>query len=255
MIRDAKGEIMENIPVKNVLISVFDKSGLEEFVEELAITCPGVNFISTGGTYKKLKEAQTPNLIEASEFTEFPEMDGGLVKTLHPKIHGGILGERTNPKHQEYLANLSKTIQFLDSDVKRLFDAKVGEEYKVKVVEGIKGVYIDMAVVNLYPFQQVISQPDTTFEKARGNIDIGGPTMLRAAAKNFLSCASVCDPKDYELILKQLRENEGSTTFDQRAALAPKVFKMTFEYDKAIYDWSIKQSREDARKPYTFSQR
>ena len=226
-IRDAKGEIIDKIPIQKILVSVSDKSGLETLIPGLLAINPTIEVMSTGGTYKTLKEImskQPENLMEVSEYTGFPEMEGGLVKTLHPKIHAGILGERNNPAHQDYLA-------------------------------GMHGDYIDMVIVNLYPFQQTIAKPDTTFEKARGNIDIGGPTMMRAAAKNFLSCASVCDPKDYEMILGSAQENQGSTTFDQRAMLAAKVFKMTSEYDTAIAQWAAKQTVEQVRAPYTFAQR
>ena len=130
----------------------------------------------------------------------------------------------------------------------------------------MKGDYIDMVIVNLYPFQNTIKKieageinPQTQkpydFESARGNIDIGGPTMLRAAAKNFLSCASVCDPTDYAMILKSAQENQGSTTFDQRAMLAAKVFIKTAAYDTAIAHWAAIQSVEQVRAPYTFAQR
>lgn len=220
-IRDAKGEMIDKIPVKTVLISVFDKTGLEDFVEELVISSPGVKFLSTGGTYKKLKEMMSFNLVEVAEYTGFPEMEGGLVKTLHPKIHAGILGERNNPAHQEYLKKMN-------------------------------GEYIDMVVVNLYPFEKVISEPDTTFEKSRSHIDIGGPAMLRAAAKNFMSCAAVCDPNDYNTILRHIRKNDGCTTFEQRATLGSKVFGRTGQYDRAIAEWAAKQEIGDIKNNYNF---
>jgi len=208
-IRDMKGQVEDKIPVKNVLVSVFDKSGLEYFIPGLLKANPDVRFMSTGGTYGRLKEilgdAAGEHLMEVAEYTEFPEMEGGLVKTLHPKIHAGLLGERGNPEHRRYLA----------------------EELN-------GGVYIDMVVVNLYPFEQVIAKEGTTFETARGNIDIGGPTMIRAGAKNFPSCAVVCDPRDYEYVMREIEENNGCTTFELRLGLAQGVFDATATYDRAI---------------------
>ncbi|MEK6890982.1 MAG: hypothetical protein AABX03_02495 [Nanoarchaeota archaeon] len=208
-IRDLQGCVEDLIPVNNVLASVSDKTGLDFFIPALVRINPKIRFLSTGGTYNKIKEIlgnpSKDTLLEVAEYTGFPEMEGGLVKTLHPKVHAGILGERGNPKHQRYLQ------------------------------EELKGaVFIDMAIVNLYPFVQTISKPDVTFEKARGNIDVGGPTMMRAAAKNFPSCASVCDPEDYQDILSTIVKNNGCTTFNQRFALAPKVFEMTSAYDEMI---------------------
>lgn len=215
-IRDLKGEVKDKIPVNNVIISVFDKSGLEDFIPGLIETNSDIKFLSTGGTYNKLKKILGGNyiihLLEiSSEYTECPEMEGGLVKTLHPKIHAGILGERNNPAHQKYLN------------------------------ETLSGVFIDMVVVNLYPFEKVISDKDVTFEEARGNIDIGGLAMLRAAAKNFPGCAAVCEPFGYTKILSKIKENNGCTTFSQRLNLAKKVFGMTAEYDRAIEDYITAQ--------------
>lgn len=219
-IRDAKGKQENRIPIRNVLISVFDKTGLDELVNGLRVVNPDVRFMSTGGTFKKVKELLgddvDEHLIEVSEYTGFPEMEGGLVKTLHPKIHAGILGERNNPEHQ----------RFLQEDL-------------------ANGVYIDMVVVNLYPFDKVVASDGVTFEKARGNIDIGGPTMLRAAAKNFLSCAAVCDPQDYHSLVAHMMVKGGCTTFDRRLDLAQKVFDMTTEYDKAIAKYIAEQRHVD----------
>jgi phosphoribosylaminoimidazolecarboxamide formyltransferase/IMP cyclohydrolase len=208
-IRDLKGKVNDRIPVENVLVSVFDKSGLGKLVPRLIDINPNVRFMSTGGTYGKIKEilgnSYGNNLIEIAEYTGFPEMEGGLVKTLHPKIHAGLLGERNNPEHQRYLR----------------------EELN-------GGVFIDMAVVNLYPFSQVVSEEGTTFEQARGNIDIGGPTMIRAAAKNFPSCAVACEPFQYEKIMEVIRNNNGSTTFDLRLQLAREAFGTTAGYENSI---------------------
>ena len=241
-IRDLKGKVNDRIPVKNVLVSVFDKSGLEVLVPELMDANPNVRFMSTGGTYGRIKDmlgdSYRDNLIEISEYTDFPEMDGGLVKTLHPKIHAGILGERNNPKHQEYLRT------------------ELGN-----------GVFIDMAIVNLYPFEEIIRKieageidPKTmkpyNFESARGNVDIGGPAMLRAGAKNFPSCASVCDPQDYAELVREVKENGGTTGFNQRLKFAARVFETTAKYDAAIAKYLAEKAPdiEAIRALYKFSE-
>ncbi len=219
-IRDLKGKVNDRILVENVLVSVSDKSGLEMLVPRLIGVNSRVRFMSTGGTYDVIKDilgnSYGGNLIGVVEYTDLPEMDGGVVKTLHPKIYAGLLGERNNPKHQRYLRE------------------EVGE-----------GVFIDLVVVNLYPFEEMVRRieageidPKTgdpyNFESARGNVDVGGPTMLRAAAKNFPSCASVCDPKDYLELVQRIEENGGATSFNQRLNLAPKVFETTAKYDAEI---------------------
>ncbi len=213
-IRDVKGEIDDRIPVRRVLLSVFDKSGLDQLVIGLVQQNPGILLLSTGGTYKTigdvLGEKAIPNLREVAQYTGFPEMEGGLVKTLHPKIHAGLLGERHNPEHQKYLHETLTSSDAIPAD------------------------YIDMVVVNLYPFEQVVSKPGTTFEQARGNIDIGGPTMVRAAAKNFMSCAVVVDPNDYPDILSHIKKNNGCTTFNMRIGLMQKAFNTTAEYERQI---------------------
>jgi len=215
MIREMEGKVKNMIPVKTVLVSVFDKTGLDQLVNSLIEWCSPITFLSTGGTYKKLKEIIPNNdnaeVIEISDYTGFPEMEGGLVKTLHPKIHAGILGERNNQKHQDYLQQLGNA------------------------------QYIDLVVVNLYPFGKVIADPNVTFEKARGNIDIGGPTMIRAAAKNFPSCAVLCNPADYTGFSEELAYNLGKTHFLQRLGLAKEVFDLTAKYDRAIADFMVDQ--------------
>lgn len=229
-IRDLKGKVYNKIPVKNVIISVFDKSGLGKLVSGLIEINPDVKFMSTGGTYRGIKDilghsSYEDNLIEIAKYTGFPEMKGGLVKTLHPKIHAGLLGERNNPEHQRYLR----------------------EELN-------GGVFIDMAVVNLYPFSQVVSEEGTTFEQARGNIDIGGPTMIRAAAKNFPSCAVACEPSQYEKIMEVIRNNKGSTTFDLRLQLAREAFETTAAYERSIVKHLYKSLLipEEVRAEYNF---
>lgn len=220
-----KGNVIDRIPVENIIISVFDKTGLDYFTPEMLKFNRNLKIISTGGTHTKLKEilGDNPLLLDISQITGVPEMEGGLVKTLHPKIHAGILGERNNPAHQDFIRRK------------------------------ICGFYIDMVVVNLYPFDKVVSEPAVTFEKARGNIDIGGPTMLRGAAKNFMSCAAVCDPNDYDLVLNDLRNTVGSTTFDLRLSLAKKVFNLISEYDASIFKFIKNKNFKDIRKGYKFS--
>ncbi len=263
-IRQVEGLQRNKIPVQNVLISVFYKDGLEDMVKGLIDVNPDVLFMSTGGTYNGMKEMlgsdADKHLIAVDEYTEFPEMDGGLVKTLHPKIHAGLLGERNNPKHQEYIKNLSKTIKFLDDGVERVFDAELGKQYRVEVVEGVTGVYIDLMIGNLYPFEQVIKKiesgeinPKTkepyNYEDARGFKDIGGPGMTRAAAKNFLSCAVICDPADYNIADTLV---DGCTTFEQRFALQQKVWEMSWKYDKKISDFENQQDVAKVKALYEF---
>jgi len=225
-IRDLKGVVEDSIPVQTVLVSVFDKSGLEEFIPGLVALNPRIRFLSTGGTYGQIRgildNPGEGTLLSIEKYTGFPEMEGGLVKTLHPKIHAGILAERNNLEHQRFLQEMNAE-------------------------------HIDMVVVNLYPFEKVIESPGVTFEHARGNVDIGGPTMLRAAAKNFPSCAAVCDPFDYVKILQQLKETGGSTSFNQRLGLAKKVFARTFMYDNVVANYfSIEADPEKVRPQYKF---
>ncbi len=214
-IRDVKGAVVDRIPVKTVLLSVFDKSGLEDLVPLLMEHCRGVRFLSTGGTYKKLKtilgDEHADRLQSVEEYTGADEMEGGLVKTLQGKVHAGILGERNNPAHQQYL-----------------------DDFHLEGHGTEPGVFIDAVIVNLYPFEKVTADPDCTLEQARGNIDIGGPTMLRAAAKNFLGCCPVVDPSDYQLLLEHVARNEGHTNLALRASLAQKVFTETEKYDSRI---------------------
>jgi len=186
--------------ISRALISVSDKRGLVEFARKL--TGRGVEIISTGGTAKLLRE----NGIEArdvSDLTGFPEMLDGRVKTLHPKVHGGILGVRSNQEHR----------------------AKMREH-------GIEP--IDLVVVNLYPFRQTIQKPDVTMEEAIENIDIGGPAMIRSAAKNHNDVAVVVDPDDYPTVADELDHFGGGLTLDLRYRLAVRAFKHTADYDREI---------------------
>ncbi len=189
--------------INRVLISVSDKSGIVEFARELASF--GVKILSTGGTARILREAGL-DIMDVSEHTGFPEMLDGRVKTLHPKIHGGLLGLRSNPEH-----------------------VKTMREHNIDP--------IDMIVVNLYPFKQTIAKSDCTFEDAIENIDIGGPTMLRSAAKNFESVSVIIDPSDYQTVLNDMKNKNGEVSRDTNFKLAVKVFETTSDYDRAITDY------------------
>ena len=167
--------------VKRALMSVSNKKGIVEFAKELSAM--GIEILSTGGTAKALRDAGI-GVVEVSDYTGFPEMLDGRLKTLHPKIHGGLLSRRGHPKDME--------------DIKK---------HDIKP--------IDMVVVNLYPFEETISKPSVTFEEAIENIDIGGPTMLRAASKNFQDVAVVVDPEDYETVLKEMRAARGEISKEQ----------------------------------------
>ena len=186
--------------IQRALISVSNKTGLVEFARQLATF--GVAIISTGGTARALKEAGL-SVIEISEFTGFPEMMDGRVKTLHPKVHGGLLYIRGNAAHEAAAAQ-----------------------------HGIKP--IDLVVVNLYPFEQTVAQPNVTLHEAIENIDIGGPSMLRSAAKNHASVTVVVDPADYGRVLAEMQANGGATSDALRRELAVKVFATTSRYDGAI---------------------
>ena len=189
--------------VKRALISVSDKTGVVDFAKGL--TDLGVTILSTGGTARTLREAGL-SVTDVSEVTGFPEMMDGRVKTLHPKIHGALLGLRDNPEH-------------------------------VAAMEQHGITPIDMVVVNLYPFQQTVAKPNVTEEEAIENIDIGGPSMIRSASKNFRNVAVVVDPNDYEGILGELRELRGTISDGTRRTLAIKAFAHTSAYDAAIYNY------------------
>lgn len=193
--------------MKNVLISVSDKTGIVEFAQELSTL--GAKIISTGGTYKLLKENHV-DVVEISEVTGFAECLDGRVKTLHPAVHGGILAIRSNAEHMARIDEL-----------------------------GIEP--IDMVVVNLYPFKQTILKEGIDFQTTIENIDIGGPTMLRSAAKNFKDVAVVVDSADYAKVLVELKEN-GEVSYDTKYALAVKVFEATSHYDTLIAGYLKKQA-------------
>jgi len=204
--------------ITRALISVSDKTGIVDFAKTLAEK--DVEILSTGGTAKLLTENNIP-VIEVSEYTGFPEMMDGRVKTLHPKIHGGILGRR-------------------GTDDQVMKDNEIGP--------------IDLIVVNLYPFEQTVAKPDCSLENAIENIDIGGPTMLRAAAKNHNDVAVVVDAADYGRILMELDENGGSLSDATRFDLAVKTFEHTARYDAAIANYlGARTGEEVATFPRTFS--
>ncbi|GBR74318.1 bifunctional phosphoribosylaminoimidazolecarboxamide formyltransferase/IMP cyclohydrolase [Candidatus Termititenax aidoneus] len=184
------------------LVSVSDKTGVVEFCQGLAEL--GCEIISTGGTAKVLKENGVKTL-DISEVTGFPEMLDGRVKTLHPKIHGGLLALRDNPEH-----------------------AAVCRKHDI--------TFIDIVAVNLYPFEQTVAKPDTALAEAIENIDIGGPSMLRSAAKNYRAVTVLTDPKDYAPVLAELRKNK-TVPLEVKEYLAVKVFERTAAYDKAISDY------------------
>ncbi len=193
--------------IKRVLISLSDKSGAVEFANKLSEF--GVEFLSTGGTAAILRNAGL-NVTDVSDYTGFPEVLDGRVKTLHPKIHGGLLGVRSNQDH-----------------------AKVMKEH------GIEN--IDMVVVNLYPFEQTIAKPESTFEDAIENIDIGGPAMLRSAAKNFESVTVIIDPEDYDTVIGEMKKNDGDVSRETNLRLAAKVYQATSQYDGMIAEYLLKK--------------
>jgi phosphoribosylaminoimidazolecarboxamide formyltransferase/IMP cyclohydrolase len=195
--------------IKRALISVSDKTGIAELAE--ALQSLGIEIISTGGTAALLKEKGI-NVIPISDVTGFPECLDGRVKTLHPAVHAGLLARRDDPEH-----------------MKQLEDLQINP--------------IDLVVVNLYPFKKTILKPDVTFEEAVENIDIGGPTMLRSAAKNFKDVAVVIDPEDYALILAELKDT-GEVSYETKLYLAGKVFRETSYYDTLIADY-FKEIRND----------
>ncbi len=185
--------------IKRALISVSDKNGIVEFAKELEKS--GVEIISTGGTSKLLLKNGI-KVVGISEITDFPECLDGRVKTLHPAVHGGILAIRDNENHMEQLEQLNIST-------------------------------IDLVVINLYPFKETILKPDTTLEEAVENIDIGGPTMLRSAAKNHKDVTVICDTSDYDKVLQELKEI-GDISYDTKYRLALKVFEHTASYDAMI---------------------
>jgi phosphoribosylaminoimidazolecarboxamide formyltransferase / IMP cyclohydrolase len=193
--------------IQRAVISLSDKTGIVQFAKD--VQSFGVEILSTGGTAKALRESGL-KIMDVSEYTGFPEMLDGRVKTLHPKIHGGLLGIRDNPEH-----------------VKKMKE------------HGI--IPIDMVVVNLYPFEATVAKPSCTLEEAIENIDIGGPSMLRAAAKNYSYVTVIVDPEDYKHVLEEMRRSGGSVSKETNFRLAKKVYQLTSKYDKAISEYLAKR--------------
>lgn len=189
--------------IERALISLTDKAGIEEFARRLQEL--GVEILSTGGTATKMRESGI-KVLEVSEFTGLPEMLDGRLKTLHPRVHGGILAKRDNPEHQQQM--------------------------------GKHGLLpIDLVAVNLYAFLKTVNKPGgCTLADAIENIDIGGPTMLRAAAKNYRDVTVLVDPADYPQVIKEMRAT-GNTTLKTRFNLARKVFALSSHYDTVISAW------------------
>lgn len=215
----------DRVVIRHVLCSVSDKTGLETLIPGLLEVNPEVRIFSTGGTYQRiaelLGERAEAHLTRVSEYTGQPETQGGLVKTLDFKIYLGLLTERYNRAHRQDLARTG-------------------------------AVPIDLVVVNLYPFQQTVARQGVTVEQARANIDIGGPTMIRAAAKNYLRVAAVVDPADYGSVLETLRQGQGALDLAARFDLARKAFAHTAAYDAAISSYLAEVSTESVRSCYRF---
>lgn len=224
-IRDLTGPIYDMIPVRNVLVSVYEKHGIEDFVSGLVDINPGVRVISTDETYRHaldvLGDAVTGNLVKVSEYTGVPEMEGGLLKTLHPKIIAGIVGERGNPEHQQFL---SKTLK--------------------------GSVFFDMVVANPYPFEEIAVRPNVYFEMVRSHIDFGGRTLIEAAAFNFLGCAIVFEPSDYQAVLDYIGPAGGYTTLSFRRDQAIKAFSFLEMRQDMISRYIAGTSIDDIKKSY-----
>ena len=194
---------MQPVKIRRALVSVTDKTGVVDFCRELAAR--GVEIVSTGGTAKAIAAAGVP-VRPIDDLTGFPEMMDGRVKTLHPKVHGGLLARRDDAEHMA-----------------------AAEEHGIGM--------IDLVVVNLYAFEATVAKADVTLSDAIENIDIGGPSMLRSAAKNFESVTVVTDPADYDAVLAEMAANDGSTTLETRRRLATEVFRKTSSYDDAIWKY------------------
>ncbi|MGD8788716.1 MAG: bifunctional phosphoribosylaminoimidazolecarboxamide formyltransferase/IMP cyclohydrolase [Burkholderiales bacterium] len=201
---------------RQALISVSDKSGVIELAK--ALTGFGIELLSTGGTARMLQDAGL-KVTEIGDYTGFPEMLDGRVKTLHPKVHGGILARRDIESHRQAL-----------------------EQHSIPT--------IDVVVVNLYPFVQTIARPDCTLEEAIENIDIGGPTMVRAAAKNWEHVAVITDPADYSGLIQELESSGGAISQETRFRLARNAFSHTAAYDSAISNYLTATSIDGTRQPF-----
>ncbi len=219
-------KVQDKIPVKHAFISVFNKSQIEMLVEQLFAICPGIKILSSGGTYTHLekffrgKEGHE-RLIEVSDYTGLPETDGGLVKTLHHKLFLGYLTEQFNEKHH--------------ADLKRE-----------------NAVPIDLVIVNVYPFSEVVERPGVTIEECRGNIDVGGPSALRAAAKNYLRVMTVpsYSPEAYDALIAQINANCGCTDFSMRRRAFAETFKVLSAYDAKIAEFANDLTWDDTVEMY-----
>ena len=196
-------------PIQRALISVSDKTGILEFAKELHNS--GIEILSTGGTAELLRKDGVP-VIQVSDYTGFPEMMDGRIKTLHPMVHGGILARRDVPEH-----------------------LKAMEEHGIRP--------IDLVVINLYPFEQTVAKKGSTLEEAIENIDIGGPAMVRSSAKNYKDVTIIVDPENYEKVLKEIKN--GSVSLETRKRLSRDAFTHTARYDSLITDFLSNQWRED----------
>ena len=211
-------EIDDWVKIQRVLVSVSDKSGLDLIIPALIEINPGIHLYSTGGTFAALAQILGPEkaatyLTQVSDYTGQPEMQGGLVKTLDFKIYLGLLAEKYNAAHQ---ADLTRA----------------------------HAVPLDMVVVNLYPFEATIAREGVTVEEARANIDVGGPCLIRAAAKNYLRVASVVDPADYAPLIEFLKANDGQLNLSRRFDLACKAFAHTARYDAILSQFLTRQDRD-----------
>jgi len=198
------------VSIRTAVVSVFDKSNLDKLIPGLLKNCPSIRIYSSGGTAKHIRsllgEAADDVLFDVSSYTGMPETEGGLVKTLHHKLFLGYLTETYCEAHQQ--------------DLKRE-DA----------------LPIDLVVCNLYPFEEVVAMSGTNLEDARGHIDVGGPSMVRAAAKNFLRVATVVDPEDYDGLIQELEAEDGALALGTRFKLSAKAFDLLARYNRAIADF------------------
>jgi phosphoribosylaminoimidazolecarboxamide formyltransferase/IMP cyclohydrolase len=220
--------IDDRVAVRHVLISLSDKTGLDGLVRGLIAACPGVRLYSTGGTFTAIQQLlgvdSARHLTSVSDYTGQPEMQGGLVKTLDFKIYLGLLSETYNEAHKADMARC-------------------------------QAQPIDAVIVNLYPFESTVARPGCTPEQARGNIDIGGPCMLRAAAKNYIRVACVTDPADYAAFSAELKAGGGRVGLKTRFALARKAFAHVADYDRAISSYLNGLTFEQAAAAYTLENR
>ena len=221
MVTHTIGRVDNHVALQRILISVSDKTGLETLAPALVRNFPDIEILSTGGTFRALQKLLPGfnGLRDVASYTGSPETDGGLVKTLDYKLYLGILGEAHNPHHQQDRERSGAGL-------------------------------IDAVVVNLYPFAQAVSEAPENIEQGRGNIDIGGVTLLRAAAKNYLRVAVLSSPKQYASLEEELVAHRGVTSLSYRAGLARHAFSVTAAYDAAIAEWFAGKTTEDLTNGY-----